>query len=108
MRPDSSTLWWIVALLLLLGAFAGNRLQAQEKGASSDASITQQVERTLAQDRILRSMDINVQTQNGVVNLTGFVRSLEDIAKAGALAGAVTGVSVVRNALRVANRPSRA
>ena len=99
---------WIVALLLLVGAFAGNRLQAQEKDASSDTSITRQVERTLAQDRGLRSMDIKVETQNAVVSLTGFVRSLEDIAKAGGLAKAVTGVSDVRNDLRVANRPSRA
>ena len=45
---------------------------------------------------------------DGVVNLTGFVRTLEDIARAGAVAKQVSGVSAVRNGLRVADRPSRA
>jgi osmotically-inducible protein OsmY len=99
---------WIVGLLLLLGALAGNRVQAQDKDASADASITRQVERALAEDRALGSMDIKVETQNAVVSLTGFVRSLEDITKAGGLAKAVRGVSAVRNGLRVANRPSQA
>jgi osmotically-inducible protein OsmY len=53
-------------------------------------------------------MDIQVETQSGVVSLTGFVRSLDDIVKAGELARAVSGVSAVRNSLRVADRPSRA
>jgi osmotically-inducible protein OsmY len=42
------------------------------------------------------------------VNLSGFVRSLDDVAKAAELARGVRGVSAVRNGLRVANRPSRA
>jgi hypothetical protein len=99
---------WIMALLLLVGAFAGDGPQAQDKDASSDASITRQVERALAQDRALGGMHIKVETQNAVVSLTGFVRSLEDITKAGGLAKAVRGVSAVRNGLRVANRPSQA
>ena len=36
------------------------------------------------------------------------VRTLEDIARAGAVAKRVSGVSAVRNDLRVADRPSRA
>jgi hypothetical protein len=99
---------WIVALLLLVGAFAGNRLQAQDKGPSDDVAITKRVETALARDAILKTLDIKVATRDGVVNLTGFVRSLEDIARAGGVAKAVPGVSAVRNDLRVANRPSQA
>jgi osmotically-inducible protein OsmY len=47
-------------------------------------------------------------TLDGVVRLTGFVRTLDDIARAGAVAKRVSGVSAVRNGLRVANRPSQA
>jgi osmotically-inducible protein OsmY len=99
---------WILALVLVAGTFAAGRSVAQDKPASSDAAITAQVQRVLANDASLKRMEIYVETLNGVVNLRGFVRSLEDIAKAGSLAGAVSGVSTVRNGLRVANRPSQA
>jgi hyperosmotically inducible protein len=98
---------WLVAMLLAVGSVAC-RAQADDKGASEDASITQRVQRAIAKDAVLKGMDIKVETQHGVVNLTGFVRSLENIAKAGELANAVDGVVAVKNDLRVANRPSRA
>jgi osmotically-inducible protein OsmY len=82
--------------------------QAQEKSASPDASITTRVQSVLAKDPSLRSMHIKVETQSGVVSLSGFVRSVADVAKAGDLARAVSGVSGVRNGLRVAIRPDRA
>jgi osmotically-inducible protein OsmY len=99
---------WLLAIVLVAATFAVSRVQAQDKPASSDASISEEVQRVLAKDVSLRGAEIHVQTLNGVVDLSGFVRSVEDIAKAQTLAGAVPGVSSVRNALRVANRPSRA
>jgi osmotically-inducible protein OsmY len=92
---------WIVALLLA-AAFAA--AQAQERPGSADAGITQRVERALAEDPFLSSMEIYTETQDRVVNLSGFVRSMDDIAKAGELARGVSGVSAVRNGLRVVNR----
>ena len=97
---------WAAAFVLVAAAFCTG--PAQDKGMGSDAAITRQVERGLAGDATLRSMEIHVQTLEGVVSLRGFVRTLEDIAKAGSIAKAVSGVSAVRNGLRVANRPSRA
>ena len=99
---------WILGLVLVAGTLAVSRVQAQDKPAPSDAAITEEVQRVLAKDVSLKGTEIHVQTLNGVVNLRGFVRSLEDIAKAGTLAGAVSGVSSVRNGLQVANRPSQA
>lgn len=96
---------WILATLLM--AAAGDA-EAQGKPESPDTAITERVENALAKDPFLRAMHIYVETQDGVVNLTGFVRSLDDIVKAGELARAVSGVAAVRNSLRVANRPSRA
>jgi hypothetical protein len=98
---------WIAAFVLIAATFFAAPLHAQDKGGGADAAITQQVERFLARDATLRSMEIHVETLDGVVNLRGFVRTLEDIARAGGIAGAVSGVSAVRNRLRVADRPSR-
>ena len=97
----------VLAVLLVAATFAAGEPWAQTP-ASTDASITTQVESVIARDPLLRAMHIRVETQGGVVNLSGFVRSIEDIAKAGDLARAVSGVSAVRNGLRVENRPSRA
>ena len=98
----------ILALLLAAGPLAGGFAQAQDKPPVADTAITQRVERALQKDRTLGSMHIRVETSEGVVNLTGFVRSMEDIARAGELVRAVPGVTTIRNDLRVANRPSRA
>lgn len=99
---------WILAVLLVAGTFAAGNAQAQGKPVSVDAAITAQVQSALKKDAFLKNMDITVETNGAVVNLTGFVRSLDDIAKAGELARGVRGVEGVRNSLRVANRPSRA
>ena len=108
MKQATTLTAWILALLLVVGTFAASRPQAQEPPASADASITQRVERVLANDPFLSSMEIYIETQDSVVNLSGFVRSMDDITRAGELVRAVSGVSAVRNGLRGANRPSRA
>ena len=99
---------WLLAVLLVAGTFAAGRSQAQDQPPIADSTITQRVQQAIAQDRVLANLHIEVRTQDGMVNLTGFVRSLEDIARAEDLARAVRGVSGVRNGLQVANRPSRA
>lgn len=99
---------WLLAVLLVAATFAAGHSQAQDKAPVTDAAITERVQSALAKDAVLGGMDIKVATQDGMVSLTGFVRTLEDIAKAGALAHRVRGVTGVRNDLRVANRPSRA
>ena len=101
---------WIAAVLLVAATFAAGPGQVQDstEAAPADAAITQRVENALAKDPFLRSQEIYVETQDGVVNLTGFVRSLDGIARAEELARGVRGVSAVRNGLRVANRPSQA
>jgi hyperosmotically inducible protein len=104
----SAAATWMAILLFAAATFGTGALHAQEKGGSSDASITRQIEHGLAGDAALRGMEIYVETLEGVVRLTGFVRTLEDIAKAGAVAKRAPGVSAVRNGLRVADRPSRA
>lgn len=93
--------------LVLLGVF--DRVRAQDKGAGfNDAVISELVKSAINNDAALSKMDISIDVQDRVVHLGGFVNSLGDAAKAESLARAVQGVTGVRNAIRVANRPSRA
>lgn len=108
MRYRTAVAGWIAALVLAAGSLAPGLARAQETPGSDDVSISQQVESALAQERTLAGTQIEVETLDGVVNLRGFVRSLEQAARAGELARAVRGVTSVRNGLRVADRPSRA
>ena len=102
--------WIASALLAGLCAFTNAAAQdkLQEKGANfSDAVITL-VTSALDNDPELRAMQIDVQTQDGVVRLSGFVDSMAQVDRAGELARRVDGVSGVRNSIRVTARPSRA
>lgn len=97
----------LVAMLAALGVSAG--VGAQEKGAGfDDAVITQRVSSALDSDPVLKDMRIAVETRGGVVHLAGFVNSMAQVDRAAALARRIEGVSAVRNAIRVTNRPSRA
>ena len=53
---------WLLAVLLVAGTFA-DRAQAQEKRLIDDSTITQRVQETIAQDRILTNLHIEVRTQ---------------------------------------------
>jgi osmotically-inducible protein OsmY len=100
--------WLVIALL---GACAGAAAQDkhEEKGGGfQDAVITERVASALGADPALKKMRISVATRDRVVHLTGFVDSMAQLERAAALARGVEGVSSVRNALRVSNRPSRA
>ena len=96
---------WI--LVAMLGAFAA--ASAQDKGEGfDDAVITDLVASALGSDPVLKDMHISVETRGRVVHLRGFVDSMNQVDRAGALARRVEGVSAVRNVIRLTNRPSRA
>jgi hyperosmotically inducible periplasmic protein len=98
---------WIVAATLM--ALVPTGASAQQKGVGfDDAMISEMVLGVIGNDRSLRRMDIAVSTSGRVVRLRGFVDSLPQAERAGALARGVRGVSQVKNDLRVADRPTRA
>ena len=68
---------------------------------TDDAAITSKVKSALAGDPRTKAHQINVETQKGVVQLTGFVNSNEAKARAGELARSVDGVVEVRNDLEI-------
>lgn len=67
----------------------------------NDASITAQVKTMLAIDKYVKSLPIEVETQNGVVTLTGTIDSKTKEARAVQLAYSVEGVRTVRSDLKI-------
>ncbi len=66
-----------------------------------DTVITAKVKAAIFEQPSLKSAEINVETFKGVVQLSGFVRSQENINTAMATAKTVKGVSSVKNDMRL-------
>src|SRR5690606_10625385 len=69
--------------------------------AASDGTITAKVKAGLVSDPALKGMEINVDTEGGVVMLSGFVESKAEVDKAMQVAKGVEGVSNVKSAIKV-------
>ena len=68
---------------------------------TDDVAITAGVQAALLGDASLKASEIFVDTDQGVVRLSGFVGSADDVAAAAAAARTVKGVRSVRNELRL-------
>ncbi len=66
-----------------------------------DSVITTKVKAAIFADKSLSVAEINVETFKGVVQLSGFVNSQQDINTAMRLTRAVGGVTAVENGMRV-------
>jgi osmotically-inducible protein OsmY len=66
-----------------------------------DSVITTKVKAAVFGEKTLKTLQINVKTYKGVVQLSGFVDSTQSIFKAGEVAGSVAGVKEVKNDLVV-------
>ena len=66
-----------------------------------DTVITSKVKAAIFSDPSLKSAEINVETFKGVVQLSGFVNSREDINQAVQVARGVPGVVSVKNDMRL-------
>ncbi|MCX7061673.1 MAG: BON domain-containing protein [Gammaproteobacteria bacterium] len=66
-----------------------------------DAAITTSVKAALLAEDDVKSLDINVETFRGDVQLSGFVNSAGQIDKAVATARRQNGVKNVKNAMRI-------
>lgn len=69
-----------------------------------DATITTRVKAQLTDDETVRARDIDVDTLDGVVTLSGRVRTDEESAQAEELAREVEGVREVQNLLEVGDQ----
>ena len=66
-----------------------------------DTVVTTKVKAVILNEPTLKSAEINVETFKGVVQLSGFVNSREDINKAVTVARQVPGVTSVKNDMRL-------
>jgi osmotically-inducible protein OsmY len=74
---------------------------ATTKLAASDTAITTKVKAGLVKEPDLESLGIHVETEKGVVMLSGFVNSKAEADKAVKVAKGVDGVSTVKSAIKV-------
>jgi len=66
-----------------------------------DSTIQSSVKAGLLAEKGVPSNDVNVETYNGVVLLSGFVKTQEQKDAAGRVAGGVSGVKQVRNQIAI-------
>ena len=67
----------------------------------SDARITARVKALLVEDAIVRGADVQVESDEGVVQLTGFINSELAMIQAVRVTQSVIGVISVRNEMRL-------
>ena len=95
-----ATFFFVIVFASLLGCAS----TAKQEGTGEyvdDTVITAKVKGEIFNDPSLKSAEINVETFKGVVQLSGFVNSREDINKAIQVARSVKGVVSVKNDMRL-------
>jgi hyperosmotically inducible protein len=75
--------------------------QKNMKRVGSDSMITSKIKGNLMKDEGLKSLQVHVKTHQGVVLLSGFVETEDQIQQAGEIAAKVEGVKTVKNSLLV-------
>ncbi len=89
-----------LAMIVMVGCAS----TSQKEGTGEyidDAVITTKVKAAVLNEPTLKSMEINVETFKGIVQLSGFVSSQSDINKAVEITRSIKGVSSVKNDMRV-------
>ncbi|MDD2732883.1 MAG: BON domain-containing protein [Desulfuromonadaceae bacterium] len=90
--------------LSLLTVFLGcNATQKKESTGEyiDDSAITAKIKSGLFEDAKLKSLQIEVKTFKGIVQLSGFVDSVQSLTSAGEIAGRVQGIKELKNDLVV-------
>jgi hyperosmotically inducible protein len=93
-----------VFLATTLVTVAGCASTSTQEGTGEyvdDSVITTKVKAAIFNEPTLKSMEINVETFKGVVQLSGFVTAAASAGKAVELARAVRGVKSVKNDIRI-------
>ena len=72
------------------------------KEAFDDAAITTKIKAIYAKDKAVSALKIHVDTDKGVVTLTGNAKSKDEASKAAEIAKSVNGVTSVKNDITVA------
>ena len=89
-----------LVLIATLGC-ASTRTQEGLGGYVDDSVITTKVKAAILNEPDLKVSEINVETFKGIVQLSGFVNSRDDINHAVRVARAVNGVTSVKNDMQL-------
>lgn len=95
-RNDVVRLFFLLALLVI-SSCASTPAQESTGEYIDDVVITTRVKAAIFNAPNLSAAEINVETYKGAVQLSGFVSTREEIARAGELARSVGGVTSVIN-----------
>ena len=95
-----ATLFFAIVLATLMGC-ASTATQEGTGEYVDDTVITTKVKAEIFNEPSLKSAEINVETFKGVVQLSGFVNSQDDINRAVRVARSVKGVVSVKNDMRL-------
>ena len=93
-----------LAVMLALGQVAGCATSGGGGPVAQyvdDPAITAGVKAAIVREPTLKVFEIDVETEQGVVQLSGFVSSADSVAAAASVARTVKGVKSVRNDLRL-------
>lgn len=93
-----------LACFVLIASFMGCASTQKHESTGQyvdDSVITTKVKAAIFDESTLKTLQINVKTYNGIVQLSGFVDSPQSVSKAGEVAGRVDGVKEVKNDLVV-------
>ncbi|MDO8540325.1 MAG: BON domain-containing protein [Opitutaceae bacterium] len=97
----------LVTLLALSGGVAlqtgcaGTSTRASTGEFIDDTTITTKVKAAFVRDPVVKAIDVKVDTFKSVVQLSGFVETAEQRARAGQIAAGISGVSSVQNNITV-------
>jgi osmotically-inducible protein OsmY len=96
-----ATFFALAAAGVLSFSCAGTATRESSGEYVDDAAITTKVKTALVRDKTVSALDVSVETFKGVVQLSGFVDTPEQKARAEADAAAVAGVRSVQNNITV-------
>ena len=98
----------IAVAAAIVGLIACQSMSGKTAGQTvTDASISTAVQSKLTADRLSNFTRVDVDTERGVVNLSGVVSSAEQKARASELARQVNGVKRVNNNLQIEDQPAK-
>jgi hyperosmotically inducible protein len=84
--------------------YTNYKSQTEQKGIKrvvKDSVITSKVKASLLKDEGMKSLKVSVKTNHGVVLLSGFVETEDQIQQAGKIAAEIEGVQSVENSLLI-------
>ena len=91
----------MIAMFTLVGACSATRTQESAGEVIDDSTLTAKVKTALIASPDTKAHQINVETKEGVVSLSGFVDNAAAKSAATNVARSVTGVKDVKNELSV-------